>query len=88
MKLKFMLASQFHKSNKLIEAEKLYKEIIAKQPKDKRAMYYLASLYNLRKQSKESFELYKKLMAIDPNYLNTKKYYEMMKPKFEQEIKK
>jgi len=82
--LKFMLASQYHKLNKVKEAEQTYKEILLKNPKHKSALYYLASLLNQLKRTKEAFGYYELLMAIDKNFLSTKQYYEQLKQKFEQ----
>ena len=79
-----MLASQYHKLSKFKEAEQTYKELLLKNPKHKSALYYLASLLNQQKRSREAFGYYKILMTLDPNFLSTKQYYEQLKKKFEQ----
>ena len=84
LNLKFMLASQYHKLNKVKEAEQTYKEILLKNPNHKSALYYLASLLNQQKRSKEAFGYYEILMIVDKNFLSTKQYYEQLKQKFEQ----
>ncbi|MBN2367453.1 hypothetical protein JXC34_00415 [Candidatus Woesearchaeota archaeon] len=84
--LMFMLASRHHRTGKLDKAEELYNKILDKAPKDLKTLYSLASLHNQKQRLKESFEIYKKIMAINPNYMYTKKYYEMLKPKYETKV--
>jgi tetratricopeptide (TPR) repeat protein len=78
MTIKYLAAIEYHKLGNLEMAEKLYRKILEKERADKRVLYSLASLMNQQKKSKEAYELYSNLMVIAPDYLNTKKYYEVL----------
>jgi tetratricopeptide (TPR) repeat protein len=76
--INYLVAVEYHKLGKMEKAEQLYRKILEKNKDDKRVLYSLASIMNQQKKPKEAYELYKRIMAIAPEYLNTKKYFEML----------
>tara|TARA_B100000700_G_scaffold110280_1_gene124297 strand:+ start:456 stop:1922 length:1467 start_codon:yes stop_codon:yes gene_type:complete len=70
MKIKetFELAFQNHKNNNLEIAEKLYKEIIEKDPNHFGSAFYLGTLSMQNKNFEEAIKWYEKAIKINPNF--------------------
>ena len=67
----FELAFQNHKNNNLIIAEKLYKEILEKEPNHFGSNFYLGSLSLQNKNFEEAIQWYEKAIKINSNYPDT-----------------
>ena len=61
-------AYEFHKSNKLEEAEKIYRQILEIDPNNFGSNYLLGSLFAQTKNLQEAKKLLQKALQIDPNY--------------------
>ena len=64
----FELAFQNHKKNNLKIAEKLYKQILEKQPKHFKTIFYLGTLSIQTKKFGKAKSYYEKVIQISPNY--------------------
>ena len=82
----FQKAARSHREGNFAEAEKIYKLILFKEPNNKQALYYLASLYNQQKRIKDSYELYKQIISIDPKFQHAQEYYNKLKEKYEKKV--
>ena len=66
----FNEAIQHHKNKKLNLAEKLYNEVLKKDPNHIRALNNLGIIYFSLKKFNESIKIFKKTIIIDSNYLS------------------
>lgn len=67
---RFSQANKYVKEGKYNEAMDIYKKILEKDPNDKVAYMYIASIYNDLKQYETAIEYLKEAMKIDPNYVS------------------
>jgi protein O-GlcNAc transferase len=62
------LALQHHQAGRLQEAEKLYRQILARQPKHFIAMHYLGVIAHQAQKNDIAVELIRQAIALSPNY--------------------
>jgi hypothetical protein len=60
------LANAFYDEQRFEQAEKLYQDVLTKQPEHTRAMLGLARVYRTQSSHSQSVDLYEKLIAADP----------------------
>ena len=57
--------------NALPQAVAAFQEALARDSRNKRALYYCASAYNLQRQQEQAIAAYTRLQQLDPNFLQT-----------------
>tara|TARA_B100001175_G_scaffold286829_1_gene268840 strand:- start:42 stop:1631 length:1590 start_codon:yes stop_codon:yes gene_type:complete len=67
---KFTKAINYHKNKKIDLAEKLYKEVIKKDPNHIRALNNLGIIFFSLKKFNKAIEVFEKAITIDVNYLS------------------